>query len=461
MAWKEGYTRSVGAKSGAESYAIAGALILALWPFIGLNGVCFVWTGLFIAQVILMAPIDRRIMMTTCLSQKFGPMKMRNACIGFAECVRPGGKPTDDHCLNLYHYPAWVTSAMASVTCLYVLSVGPVLAAVRVMYPEHQEGVNRNDRQKLWWFLVQHPLAIQGEGPSNGDGLAAMGGSASIIYPVTKKGLERGPTDKPYWKEEGKPRLRDMFHDKLFVHRFFKEHGASCPILVAEVFKHARREIFLEPDKAPKQLCWKPRYSTMGLGVEKFQGWEEVDQEGWAPSTVPYIIEELIVSTEYTDASEWYRMTTIWDYEEKEPKSGYIWRTRNSKGDTRVQTDIIGGAYLVTSEHEPFVGPKAKGTVYDPRTKKQEKIDKKVDKALSKAINLMKKMHKTLGIELFTIGWDVMVREDEPVFIEFNINNGFFLADHSVAEAEQMVTFYAKQFNGRIDKQLINFNPGD
>ena len=29
-------------------------------------------------------------------------------------------------------------------------------------------------------------------------------------------------------------------------------------------------------------------------------------------------------------------------------------------------------------------------------------------------------------------GWDVMVRGDEPLFIEFNINNGFYVADHTV-----------------------------
>merc|ERR1711988_25744 len=103
---------------------------------------------------------------------------------------------------------------------------------------------------------------------------AAMNASESMIYPITRKELEQGPKDRPYWLgEEKRPRLRDMFHDKLFCHRFFESHGAPHPILVAEVSEHKRREIFLEPDKAPEKLLWKPRYSTMGLGVEKFNGW--------------------------------------------------------------------------------------------------------------------------------------------------------------------------------------------
>ena len=38
-----------------------------------------------------------------------------------------------------------------------------------------------------------------------------------------------------------------------------------------------------------------------------------------------------------------------------------------------------------------------------------------------------------------SIGWDVMVEGDQPIFIEFNINNGFFACDHTVDELYQMV----------------------
>ena len=43
-------------------------------------------------------------------------------------------------------------------------------------------------------------------------------------------------------------------------------------------------------------------------------------------------------------SAEWYRCTSLWAHDEAAPKSGYIWRMRNKKGDRRVQTDILGGA---------------------------------------------------------------------------------------------------------------------
>ncbi len=155
-------------------------------------------------------------------------------------------------------------------------------------------------------------------------------------------------------------------------------------------------------------------------------------------------------------------MTSLWAHDAKEPRSGYIWRTRNKLGDKRVQTDIIGGAYCVTSKyaymprmcsahrpasggvslqgptvcrHEPFVGPKTKSSVVDPRTGAVAPLHRDVEKALTHAIDLMIPMHKALGHELWSIGWDVMVRDGVPLFIEFNINNGaspvVTLLDHS------------------------------
>jgi len=173
---------------------------------------------------------------------------------------------------------------------------------------------------------------------------------------------------------------------------------------------------------------------------------------------VPYVIEEFIQSTEY-EAAEWYRMTTLWDFEEEAPKPGYTWRTRNKKGDPRVQTDILGGAYLVTEKFTPFVGPATKSTVTDPRTGKTQPIDPKVETALTRAIEHQLKMHKNLGKELHSIGWDVMIVEDKPLFIEFNINNGFFVGDHAMDELEQMAAFYSKNFFARLPGQLLNFDP--
>ena len=68
-------------------------------------------------------------------------------------------------------------------------------------------------------------------------------------------------------------------------------------------------------------------------------------------------------------------------------------------------------------------------------------------------------MHKNLGKELYSIGWDVLVRNDTPIFIEFNINNGFFVADHSVEECEQMHAFFHREFNARLQMQLKDHNP--
>mmetsp|Transcript_70939 Transcript_70939/g.125412 ORF Transcript_70939/g.125412 Transcript_70939/m.125412 type:complete len:461 (-) Transcript_70939:139-1521(-) len=451
------YTRSNGAKSGTESYFIGGGLVLALTPFLGKKAVCTITAGLLTFQLAMMSSFDRTVAWYSVLSQKLGPVTMRNASIGFAECVRPGGKPTSDHCLNLYRLSGPMSSMVAAVPVLYVITFAPVIAFIRLFYPEHIYGVPKNPL-RLYWFFLRHPVAIQGEGPSNGDGLAAMNGCESMIYPITRKTLEAGPADRAYWlQEEPKPRLRDMFHDKLFCHRFFESHGAKHPILVAEVVDHRRRHVFLEPGKAPEKLIWKPRYSTMGLGVEKFTGWEDMDDgKTWAPSQVPYVIEEMIQATEY-EASEWYRMTTLWDYDEEEPMPGYCWRTRNDKSDPRIQTDIIGGAYCITS-HKPFVGPSEKGVCIDPRTGKKTALDAKVERALTEAIELQKKMHMNLGKELHSIGWDVMVRDDDPIFIEFNINNGFFCCDHSMDELEVMADFYGRQFFKRLPNQLINFD---
>ena len=45
-------------------------------------------------------------------------------------------------------------------------------------------------------------------------------------------------------------------------------------------------------------------------------------------------------------------------------------------------------------------------------------LDPDVDTALTAAIGLMRKMHTSLGKELYSIGWDVLVRDKTPIFIE-------------------------------------------
>ena len=49
--------------------------------------------------------------------------------------------------------------------------------------------------------LGESRLAVQGEGPSNGDGLASLCASESLIYPITPAGLEQGPLDRDYWMD--------------------------------------------------------------------------------------------------------------------------------------------------------------------------------------------------------------------------------------------------------------------
>lgn len=416
---------------------------------------------LFALQFALIHRADYSIYWYMCTSTKLGPSVMRNGSISFAQCVKPGGRPTSDHCLSIYNFPGWMTAALSSSVILLLLCINPILAIIRIFYPEHSEGVNRGRYFDLFWLFLRHPLAVQGEGPSNGDGLSAMCGSESLIYPVTPKRLQQGPLHSDYWLIEGKPRLRDMFHDKLFCHRFFESFGAKHPILVAEVCDQKVRERFVTPENAPAKMIWKPRYSTMSLGVEHFTGWDSKDWDGeWAPSRDPYVIEEFICATEFPQAAEWYRMPTIWEYDTDSPKMSYIWRTRNKPEDKRVQTDIIGGAYCIPRKTAaPFVGPADQGKVYDPREKIFSPIDPKVDVALQKAIKVAIKMHKCLGKELFSIGWDFIIREDEPVFIEFNINNGFYVADHSIEEVYQMINWYEKQFLVRVGPQLLNFDP--
>lgn len=468
------FTRAQGASSGSESYGLGIVLSMVIGYCLGcsLRGYAGMLVVSFIAQVSVMAHIDFNILWYYSFSQKFGPAKMRNASIGFAQCVKPGGKPTSEHSLEMYFLPAIVTSSLFLTVSVALITFNPYIAVVRIFYPEHFHGCNKHRYLRLWMFFMRHPMAIQGEGPSNGDGLAGMNAGESLIYPLTPTEMERGPTDRAYWLEPeyGRPRFRDMFHDKLFVHRFFTSHGASCPKLVAEVYEHKRREIILKPDEANFKLIWKPRYSTMGLGVEWFTTWDGESKEGrrddspgddWAPSADPYIIEEAIVSTENKGLGEWYRMVTLWAYDEEGPKHSYIWRMRNHKGDNRVQTDIMGGARCVSSKHVPFIGSNEPGMAVDPRhfPAKKWPLDANVHTALTKAVDLQLKMHRNLGKELWSIGWDVMIRNDEPVFLEFNINNGFFVADHPIEECEQMCEYFSREFDARVGSQLVNFDP--
>ena len=174
-----------------------------------------------------------------CLSQKPCPVVMRNGILGFCQCVRPGGKPTHVHCLKMYDYNGYLTSTVFTAGFFFVWSLVPLSAFLRIWASEHQDGVKKSPL-RLWLFLIKYPMAIQGEGLSNGDGLASMNGIESLMYPLRHPiDLQQGPTDRNYWLEENadtiapkqicKVRLRDLFHDKLCAKRFtmWAQKGAN------------------------------------------------------------------------------------------------------------------------------------------------------------------------------------------------------------------------------------------
>ena len=41
----------------------------------------------------------------------------------------------------------------------------------------------------------------------------------------------------------------------------------------------------------------------------------------------------------------------------------------------------------------------------------------------------------------------------------FNVNNGFYVADHTLEEVHQMTDFYGRNFRARIREQLTDFDP--
>ena len=50
-------------------------------------------------------------------------------------------------------------------------------------------------------------------------------------------------------------------------------------MLVAHVVQDKRDMVFVDQKDAPSKLIWKPRYSTMSLGVEHFS-WDGKDSPG-------------------------------------------------------------------------------------------------------------------------------------------------------------------------------------
>ena len=164
-----GFSRAQGASSGAETWLLSMVLMAAVMFLCGQNG----WRGALIVpvasallQIVVMSPICRNMILIYCFSMKLGPAVMRNAVLGFAQCVRPGGRPTNTHCLDMYHFPAWLTASIWVVTALVILPLGPFTCFIRLFYPEHAYGVNSGRYLSLYWLFLREPLAVQGEGQS-------------------------------------------------------------------------------------------------------------------------------------------------------------------------------------------------------------------------------------------------------------------------------------------------------
>ena len=71
--------------------------------------------------------------------------------------------------MGSHAYPGLVTSLIFGLPAVLLVTFTPWIAFVRLFYPEHADGVPKS-RVRLFWFFLRHPVAIQGEGPSNGDG---------------------------------------------------------------------------------------------------------------------------------------------------------------------------------------------------------------------------------------------------------------------------------------------------
>jgi hypothetical protein len=135
------FSRAQGASSGAESYLISmilmGALMILRGGWHGWHGAFQVPAATLLLQLAVMSPICRNMLLVYCFSMKLGPATMRNAALGFAQCVRPGGKPTSTHCLDMFHLPAFVTGFIWFLSAVLVLMLGPITALIRPFYPEH------------------------------------------------------------------------------------------------------------------------------------------------------------------------------------------------------------------------------------------------------------------------------------------------------------------------------------
>ena len=395
---------------------------------------------------------DKKIMVRICTCNDHLRRRLRSAMITFSLNVFPGGSPFAVHALDIERNSILVRGLII-VTGSILLATAPLMGFVHAFFPASVSpaaqyarggegmGKDRSKRGwKLWNFFLRHPFAVEGEGLGNGAGLAMYSAAESLSYPD-------GMYDK----------FHDMFHDKIWQDELFVRHQAPRAKILS-IWRNGKEERRTgekaDDDKGTIQWIWKPVYATMGLGIDRCKANEK------PPSNAVYMLVEQIIPS-FHPCAEWFRISTLWRHEESAPRLGYCWRTFNKTADTRVQTDIIGGhAVLIKGGPRPFIGthvdygedesdPSAHG-FYDAGNKRWVDASKYSD-ALLKAYDLALSMHRELGKELPNVGWDVMVRESGPVFLEFNINNGFLVSDHGVDMCERMLGFYEDEYDKRVD----------
>lgn len=407
--------------------------------------------GSLVFELIWADKFDKKIMVRICGCNDRLRRRLRSAMITFSLNVFPGGSPFAVHALDIERNSILVRSLII-VTGAILLATAPLMGFIHAYFPASISpvaqyarggagmGKDRSKRGwKLWMFFLRHPFAVEGEGLGNGAGLAMYSSAESLTYPD-------GMFDK----------FHDMFHDKIWQDELFVRHKAPRAKILS-VWRNGKEERrtgeSADDDKGRIQWIWKPVYATMGLGIDRCKDTDK------PPANAVYMMVEQVMPS-YHPCAEWFRISTLWRHEESAPRFGYCWRTYNKTSDTRVQTDIIGGhAVLLKGGPLPFVGthedygeresdPTAHG-FYDAGEKKWVDASKYHD-ALLKAFELALSMHAELGKELPNVGWDVMVRESGPVFLEFNINNGFLVSDHGVEQCERMLSFFEDEYDKRV-----------
>jgi hypothetical protein len=421
------------------------------WSTVLAGGATFLVTSL-VFELVYADKFDKKIMKRIVCCNDRLRRRLRSAMITFSLNVFPGGSPFVVHALDIERNSILVR-ALIIVTGALLLATAPLMGFVHAFFPASMSPVAQYARGgfgmgkdkakrgwKLWMFFLRHPFTVEGEGLGNGAGLAMYSAAESLTYPD-------GMYDK----------FHDMFHDKIWQDQLFIRHRAPRARIFS-VWRNGKEERRTgegaDDKKGAVQWIWKPVYATMGLGIDRCK---ESDKP---PSDAVYMMVEQVMPS-FHPCAEWFRISTLWRHEDAAPKFGYCWRTFNKTTDTRVQTDIIGGhAVLLKGGPRPFVGthqdygedesdPAAHG-FYDAADKKWIDASNYRD-ALLQAYDLALSMHRELGKELPNVGWDVMVRQDGPVFLEFNINNGFLVSDHGVDQSERMLGFFEDEYDKRVD----------